>query len=212
MKKLTPETYSYIFSISLHIIFFVMLVVFKFSPEPIEEEYITLGFGSSGIGGINQARAEKHIEAQEKEEEKVELPKTKNTDNDNNILSKKDEKKENKPQSLVQDFSNSDNEEEGFGDGGEGFSIDFGGRGKRKIYHHPLPQYPDGVAKEIDIRLRFTISADGTVGRIIPLIKADSRLETAAINSLSQWRFEPLPKHAKQIEQTVVITFPYRLR
>lgn len=98
------------------------------------------------------------------------------------------------------------------GEGGDGFSIDFGGRGKRKIYHHPLPDYPAGVAKEIDIRLRFTILPDGTVSQIIPVIKADSRLETAAINSLSQWRFEPLPKHAKQVSQTVVITFPYRLR
>lgn len=212
MKKITPETYSYIFSISLHVFLFVLFIIFKFAPEPTEEEYITLGFGSSGFGGLNQARAEKHIEAQEEVEEKVELPKTKNTDDDNNIIPKKDENKENKPQSLVQELSNSDKQEDGFGDGGEGFSIDFGGRGKRKIYHHPLPQYPDGVSKEIDIRLRFTISADGTVGRIIPLIKADSRLETAAINSLSQWRFEPLPKHAKQIEQTVVITFPYRLR
>lgn len=82
----------------------------------------------------------------------------------------------------------------------------------KKIYSYSLPAYPEGVSKEIDVKLRFTILPDGTVGRIIPLIKADGRLESAAINSLRQWRFEPLSSNQKQLEQTAVITFPYRLQ
>ena len=67
----------------------------------------------------------------------------------------------------------------------------------RKIYSYSLPSYPEGVSKEIDVKLKFTILPDGTVGKILPLIKADTRLELAAINSLRQWRFEPLPENRK---------------
>ena len=75
-----------------------------------------------------------------------------------------------------------------------------------------MPSYPEGVNKQVDIRLRFSIMPDGTVGTILPLIKADTRLENAAINSLRQWRFEPLDPSQKQVEQTAVIVFPYRLQ
>ena len=67
-------------------------------------------------------------------------------------------------------------------------------------------------SKEIDIKLKFSILPDGSVGKIIPLMKADTRLEMAAINSLRNWRFEPLRIGQKKNEQSVVITFPYRLR
>lgn len=93
-----------------------------------------------------------------------------------------------------------------------GFEIDFGDRGKRKIYSYTLPPYPKDISKEIDVKLRFTILPDGSVGKIFPLIKGDARLESAATNSLRQWKFEPLEKSQKQVEQTAVITFPFRLQ
>ena len=68
------------------------------------------------------------------------------------------------------------------------------------------------MKKEIDIKLQFTILPDGTIGTIIPKIKADTRLENAAINSLRQWRFEALSTSQKQVEQKAVIVFPYRLQ
>jgi protein TonB len=100
----------------------------------------------------------------------------------------------------------------GMGPGGFGYGIDWGGKGNRKIYSYSLPSYPEGVDKEIDIKLSFTILPDGTVGQIRPLTKADTRLEDAAINSLRQWRFEALSPLMKQTEQGAVIVFPYRLR
>lgn len=111
----------------------------------------------------------------------------------------------------------SENLSSGIGNGGEGpggfgYGIDWGGKGTRKIYSYVLPAYPPGVNKEINIRLRFTILPDGTVGTIIPLTKADTKLEDAAINSLRQWRFEALGTSYKKIEQVAVIVFPYRLR
>ena len=42
--------------------------------------------------------------------------------------------------------------------------------------------------------------------------KADTKLELAAINSLRQWRFEPLPQSQNVTEQYAVIIFPFRLR
>ncbi len=53
---------------------------------------------------------------------------------------------------------------------------------------------------------------DGSVGRIIPIQKADTRLEAAAMNSLRQWRFEPLPEGKQSKPQSVAITFPFRLQ
>ncbi|MCH8326755.1 MAG: hypothetical protein IIB83_09410 [Bacteroidetes bacterium] len=47
---------------------------------------------------------------------------------------------------------------------------------------------------------------------IFPLIKADTRLEDAAIKSLRQWRFEPLVSGQSEVVQTAVINFPYRLK
>lgn len=101
---------------------------------------------------------------------------------------------------------------DGEGDGvGDGYSIDFGGR-IRKIYSYVIPDYPDGVYKQADVRLRFNVMPDGAVGKITILTKVDGRLELAAINSLRLWRFEPLSQNQRQAEQTVVITFPFRLR
>ena len=94
------------------------------------------------------------------------------------------------------------------GIGSFGYGIDWGGQGQREIYNYIIPEYPEGVEKEIDIKLKFTIMPDGTVGDIIPLTNADTRLEIAAINSLRQWRFQPLAPDQKQIEQGAVIVFP----
>ena len=151
-----------------------------------------------------------------RETEKVDLPKSQRTD-ENNIITKTEKKKkdevvDSKVKPLVEGDNKTGSEIGGEGDGGFGFELDFGGKGKRRIYSYNLPDYPEGVAKEIDVKLRFTIMPDGTVSRIIPLIKADARLEFAAINSLRQWRYEPIPANAKQVDQTVVITFPYRLQ
>jgi TonB family protein len=99
----------------------------------------------------------------------------------------------------------------GFGNGlGDGFGIDWGGR-IRKIYNYTIPKYPEGVYKNIDVKLRFSILPDGSVGNILVLKKADSRLEQVAIDALRMWRFEPLPGNQQQTAQAVVITFPFRL-
>ncbi len=224
-----PKNISYLFSVAFHILLLLIFMLINFSVDIDDSEYVTIGFGSGlsmgspGPVGVDQ-KTEKDILKEEKqpvkkeEQKKVELPETKNKDEEN-IITPADKKKnkETSDADNVKPISAKDNKTKGSelageGEGGFGFEIDFGGKGTRKIYSYNLPEYPEGVSKEIDVKLRFTILPDGTVGKIFPLIKADARLELTSINSLRQWRFEPLPRNAKQIEQTVVIIFPYRLQ
>lgn len=221
---------SYLISLLVHILFAVLFIAWTVEIERENDEFVTIGFGtfgkvsSSGAVGkkVEKAKTPATVEKQKveakKEEKKVELPEVKNTDEENPVVAAKEkEEKETPPEKVepIVEKSESENkgrEATGEGTGNFGFEIDFGGKGIRKIYSYKLPSYPSGVSKEIDVKLRFTILPDGTVGRIFPLIKADTRLELAAINSLRQWRFEPLPDNQKQLEQTAVIVFPYRLR
>jgi TonB family protein len=100
----------------------------------------------------------------------------------------------------------------GIGDGmGDGIGINWGGR-KRQIYSYPIPDYPSGVAKDIDVKLRFSILPDGSVGKITILQKVDSRLEQVATDALRLWRFEPLPSNSEQKVQIAEIKFPFRLK
>jgi len=230
MKYNESRNTSYVYSFSLHA--FLMLIFFfvNFHVDFNTEDYVTVGFGTIGNAGSsgsigkektiekNVAEIEKQKKQSEVEDKKVELPKIENTDDENKVVAA-DTKKENveAPPQKVKPIkeTKSDNrgkEFKGEGEGSFGFDIDFGGKGQRKIYNYSLPSYPEGVSKEIDVKLRFTILPDGTVGRIIPLIKADARLENAAINSLRGWRFEPLASNQRQVEQTAVVTFPYRLQ
>lgn len=219
-----PKNISYITSIILHLFLAILFYFVRINGDEIKEQYVLIGFGTgTGFGSpssfsknlseeLNQPEIKKN-----EEEKKVDLPKAKNED-ENNILEKSNKKlKEETPPNKVKpivagETKGKETEQPGTGSSGFGFELDFGGKGIRRISSYILPEYPEGVSKEIDLKLRFTIRPDGTVGKIFPLIKADARLENAAINSLRQWRFEPLPSTAQQIEQTVVITFPFRLQ
>ena len=61
----------------------------------------------------------------------------------------------------------------GFGNGlGDGFGIDWGGS-IRKIYNYTIPKYPDGVYKDIDVKLRFSILPELNISRVILEKKKD---------------------------------------
>lgn len=221
-----PRNISYIISFIIHTIIIIVFAFINLSVGLEEDDYVTIGFGSGMNAGsvgplgqdieTQQSQPKQEITKKD-EQQKVELPKAKNSDEEN-LITKTDKKnqKDLNPEKIKPLNSNQQKargtEDAGEGVGGFGFELDFGGKGIRKIYSYTLPEYPEGVSKEIDVKLKFTILPDGTVGKIFPLIKADARLEMAAINSLRQWRFEPLPPNAKQVEQTAIITFPYRLQ
>jgi len=209
-----------------------LFLLLKFSVDYPPKEYVELSFGVSGDVGSSGAIGSqiKQVEELSKPEVKdetvdkstevkeVELPKAKNT-SEENVIKPADKMKEKttstKTKTTEDTKDNVTTEGQGNkakGEGSFGFDFEEGGLGTRRIYSYIEPSYPEGVHKEIDIRLRFAILPDGTVGTILPLTKADTKLENAAINSLRQWRFEPLSPNQKQTEQTAVIVFHYRLQ
>jgi len=222
---------SFSISMIVHIIIFILLLFIKFTMDYPPREYVELSFGkssqqgSSGAIGTEINKVEENAKAEKNETvdkskivKEVELPKAKNT-SEENVVKPADKQKEETKAVKTETKENTDSKittagqgNKAEGEGSFGYDIDWGGQGQRRIYSYIIPDYPDGVNKEIDIRLRFSILPDGTVGNILPLTKADTRLENAAINSLRQWRFEALAPGQKQSEQTAVIVFPYRLQ
>jgi protein TonB len=225
---------SFSLSLFIHLLIFILLLLLKFTLDYPPREYVELSFGNFNQPGSSGAEGTQIKQVEEKEEKvqaeknetvdknnevkEVELPKAKNTENEN-VVKPADKQKEQSTNDKTKTEEKSDSKEtsvsqgnKGAGEGSFGFDIDWGGQGTRRIYSYILPDYPEGVNKEIDIRLKFSIRPDGTVGTILPLTKADTRLENAAINSLRQWRFESLSPGQKQMEQAAVIVFPYRLR
>ena len=223
---------SYTISIVLHGIAIFLFLLINLSFDYTPSEYVELSFGiseqsgSSGAQGnkINIIKETPKLSEKEQSKEKnpevkeVDLPVAINTEDENVIKPANNENEIAEERTKINteaSISDSKSIEEGSNanvDGNFGFDIDWGGKGTRKIYSFILPQYPDGVKKEVNIKLQFTILPDGTVGTIIPKMKADTRLENAAINSLRQWRFEALNPTQRQVEQTAVIVFPYRLQ
>jgi protein TonB len=222
---------SYTISFAFHAIVILLFLLINLSFDYIPSEYIELSFGisdqtgSSGAQGNKISIIKETPQQSEKEQSKEKNPEVKEVDlpvaintEDENVIKPADNEKEIAHErteiNTETTLSNSKSSEDGNSavEGNFGFDIDWGGKGTRKIYSFILPQYPDGVKKEVNIKLQFTILPDGTVGTIIPKMKADTRLENAAINSLRQWRFEALSPNQKQVEQTAVIVFPYRLQ
>ena len=224
--------FSLTLSLLFHIIMLLFFMMINLSLDYEPSDYVELSFGvstkqgSSGSEG-NQIDKVEEVAKQEKENltedknkevKEVKLPSAENT-SDENVIKPADKEKEisinNEEKNTEQNRSNVNTTGTGNdakGKGSFGFDIDWGGKGIRKIYYFKLPKYPEGVQKEVDVKLQFTILPDGTIGTIIPKIKADTRLENAAINSLRKWRFEALDPSQKQVEQSAVIIFPYRLQ
>ena len=208
------EYQSATISIAIHLLILLLLMAFSFSPEYDMNEYVTIGFGTVGqttSSGVIKRREKKIVK---KKKDEVVVPKVKNSDETNKVVTppKKEKKKEEVEKVIEKKESAKGETDSGIGDGKLGFKLDFGGKGQRKIYSYSIPTYPPGVLKEIDVKLRFTIMPDGSVGRIFPIKKADTRLEAAAITSLRQWRFEALPPTQAMKPQSAIITFPFRLQ
>ncbi|MBI5022484.1 MAG: energy transducer TonB [Ignavibacteriales bacterium] len=95
---------------------------------------------------------------------------------------------------------------------GQGYSIDWGGNGSRRLLSGRLPKYPSGTDKEMPVRLEFSVLSDGTVSNVVPVMKSDELLERAAIAALQTWRFDPLPSQIEQKVQVGKITFKFVLQ
>lgn len=224
MKRfLSNRRNAFIVSFLLHT---VLLIFFSFVTlgTTIEElEYVTVDFGSPGSGKMGESplsekantALEEQKEISEESKQKVETPKTRQEFDE--VIQKNNKPEEDKrkierakqSENISRNVSKNSEGDQPFGS--SGYSFDWGGRGTRKILRWEKPKFPEGVQKEIDIKIKFTILPDGSVVSPVPLIKADTQLEDAAIQALKTWKFEPLRPNQIQFEQTVIITIPYRL-
>jgi len=93
-----------------------------------------------------------------------------------------------------------------------GYSVQWGGGGTRKLLTGDLPEYPEGVNTQAQIKLEAVVHPNGRVRSVRPVQKADTRLEDAALKEVQLWVFEPLGQSVPQRDQTCVITFNFVLR
>jgi TonB family protein len=119
--------------------------------------------------------------------------------------------------SSSRDIGSKDGTAEGTGLGDKGLGpglgpgigpIDWGGGGNRTVLYKKLPKYPSGVNTSAEIKIRFTVSRDGTVISMVPLQKGDPALEQAAMRALKQWRFNALSEDKMMYG---IITFTFKL-
>ncbi len=102
-----------------------------------------------------------------------------------------------------------------FGSGagrGQGFSLDWGGGGNRVVMHKELPKYPAGITTSAQIKMRFTVLPNGSVGMILPMQKGEPALERAAMEALRRWQFNPMAANAESKDMVGFITFTFRIQ
>ncbi len=83
---------------------------------------------------------------------------------------------------------------------------------QRRILFRPKPPKLERLESTAEVVLKFWVLADGAVGRVIPIRKANAYLEGLASNHVKRWRFSPLPPGADDTEQWGEITFRFVLR
>jgi TonB family protein len=99
-----------------------------------------------------------------------------------------------------------------FGSGtgsGTGFNLEWGTGGNRLVMHKELPKYPAGINTSAQIKIRFTVLPNGSVGIILPLQKGEPALERVAMEALRRWQFNPI---ADTKEMAGIITFTFRVQ
>jgi len=73
------------------------------------------------------------------------------------------------------------------------------------------PEFPAGVQHGGTVKIRITVDPAGSVMAMVPLEKADSRLEEAAMSAIRTWRFSKLSRNYPQVEQQATATFVFKL-
>jgi TonB family protein len=78
---------------------------------------------------------------------------------------------------------------------------------QRQVLYKPR-QFPEiQLDTEVNIRLKFWVLPDGSVGEVFPLQRGDIRLERAAIEYLRSWRFTPVPPNQPKVWGIIPITY-----
>ncbi len=80
---------------------------------------------------------------------------------------------------------------------------------QRSILNEVIPDYPEGLDRNATVAIEFNVYPNGRVGDLIIVKKDEPILEELSLNSLSQWRFNPIPQN---VVQKGKITFIYRIK
>jgi TonB family protein len=81
---------------------------------------------------------------------------------------------------------------------------------ERHVVYKPA-HLPDlQLDMEVEIRLKFWVLPDGTVGEVTPLQRGDARLERAAIQYLKSWRFTPVSQDAPEVWGIIPIKYKFQ--
>lgn len=73
------------------------------------------------------------------------------------------------------------------------------------------PQFPSGVQNGGTVKIRIVVDPAGDVLSMVPVEKADSRLDEAAMAAIRTWHFSKLGSNYRQANQTAVATFVFKL-
>lgn len=92
-----------------------------------------------------------------------------------------------------------------------GYSIAWRNGGNRNRVSGSMPRYPENTNKEAQIKVKITVTPDGSVSQITPLQKADYAFENAVMSALRTWKFEKLSANRSAENQTGIITFNFKL-
>ncbi len=79
---------------------------------------------------------------------------------------------------------------------------------RKLVSRPPPPRWPQSAQGEIE--LKFWVLADGTVGRVVLLVRGPLALETAAIQHIKRWKFNPVPVDAAASEHEQWGTIRFR--
>ncbi len=82
----------------------------------------------------------------------------------------------------------------------------------RRVIFRPPPPKVKILETSEDIELRFWVLADGTVGRILPVLKGSAYLDGIAVNHMKRWRFNPLHPDEKKQEEWGLILYRFRVK
>lgn len=93
--------------------------------------------------------------------------------------------------------------------GSESFGIK-GSAGKRKLIFRPSPPSVD-TSVTVTIELEFRILSDGSVVDVMPVRKADAKLEEIAIRYLKNWRFNAVSDDEKD-EYVGIVPIKFKVR
>lgn len=92
---------------------------------------------------------------------------------------------------------------------GTGYGLEWGGGGNRVVLYKELPKYPAGVNTSVQIKIRFSVLPNGSVGIAMPMQKGEPALERAALEALRRWQFNPTNDGKEMIG---FITFTFRVQ